>query len=332
MGCVMNNEWVRFFRIGAMVLGLLLCLVGLIRLNNPWWLRTAPPAPPHAMHLKTAYLRDYTSVADGTRRETQFEIDQPDEAVRTFYQAQLTKRGWTYQGAVRPQCESRMLLPVPVVDVYDRDGRTLTVQIMTPEATQNRQVHVVEYQGTLTYPIQQTPVANTAPTEAVIGDWQAIGESGARTFLLCLYEQGAVSLFVTGTHAFNGMYQWVDEGIRLILDMSKPFAATDPGRENDAEFCSHLPALFSGDCQATLFNPAAYPGPDRVIRPTPTSAPPSKVPPYPPVTEFMHIDGIFAVTIEGNTLTLTSPSGVTRTFRRLMQEHTAMSSRTLIER
>jgi hypothetical protein len=210
-----------------------------------------------------------------------------------------------------------------VVDVYDRGGRTLAVRIGTRDAPRSRPIHVIEYQSAVTYPIRRTPTPNASLHDVLIGDWLAIDESANRTFMLCVYEHGAVSVFVAGINGLTGTYQWGDEGVRVMVNTSQIVDSTDPRRDGHDGRCRDLPALLSSGCQAKLVNPADYPGPDGQIRPPSTTRSTPDRAPYPPpmlpVTEHIHIDGVFAISIEGDTLTLTSRSGVVTNFRRVTE-------------
>lgn len=315
----MNNKSSRFFWIWA-ILAIILVVANLVARINPWWLRALPPTPPEAMQLQTTFFRDYISVVDGTRRETQFEIDQP-AAVRAFYQAELTKQGWIYRGNANSVCGAQFQPPKQISDVYDRGGRSLSVEIIPPATTGRNRVHVIEYQGRLTHPISPTPARHPGPRELLIGDWQASDAATGRTFVLCVHEQGRVALAAPEMDTVTGRYQWAGDGIRLTLDTSSPVASTDPIDGNEPGRCNDLPALLAGRCRSKVVDPAAYPGPDGVIRPRPTVGPPPARAPYPaplpPITEYLHIEEVFTVNVEQNSLTLTGASGVVQTFSRV---------------
>lgn len=317
----MNTTRVRFFWVGVMLVGFsLLGVVGLIHVLNPWWLKILPPIPPQARAVQTELFRDYTSVADGTQRETRFAIDQSAAEVRAFYRSGLTRQGWTYQDHIRPSCRDHILRSTAVMDVYDRGGRTLTVQIETPNPQGSRQVRVVEYQGNLAHLMQPTPVPSDGLPPDLFGDWQTSGAAADQPFILCVYERGAVQ--VVGPQSLSGTYQWDDDRIQVTLDTAALVHAAAPGSRGDAGPCSDLPVVFQDGCQARRSDPAAYPGLDGVVSPAPMEGPPPTMGPYPPPplpsTEYVHIMGVFAVHIERDTLTLTNASGVTQTFRRVM--------------
>lgn len=322
----MSNKWLRSLWIGALLAGLpILGVVGLTTRSQLWWLTTFPPMPQEAMQVQTLLLRDYTSVIDGLQRETTFEIDQPEAAVQEFYRRELAKQGWIYRGAERQQCGAHLKPSRRMRDVYDRDGRSLAVDIFTQDLTERREVQVVAYQGRLRDPSPQTPVSSPGPREILIGDWQAIDEATGRTFVLCAHEQGGIALVMPEMiHAITGKYQWIDANIRLTFDTSSPVELTDPAGSNDRGRCVEMPALLVSGCRSRLVDPAAYPGPDGAIRPRPTQGPPPSRAPYPaplpPITEYLHIEEQFAVNVEQNTLTLTGASGVVQTFHRVMQE------------
>ncbi|MBV9789829.1 MAG: hypothetical protein JOZ51_16705 [Chloroflexi bacterium] len=317
----MNNKSSRFFWIWA-ILAIVLVVANLVAHINPWWLRALPPTPPEAMQLQTTLFRDYISVVDGTRRETQFEIDQP-AAVRAFYQAELAKQGWIYRGNANQVCGAHLLPPKQISDVYDRGERSLSVEIIPPATTGRNRVHVIEYQGRLTHPIPRTPAPNPEPRELLFGDWQAIDPKTGRTFVLCVHEQGWTALTMPEMNpSITGKYQWIGEDIRLTLDTSSPVGSKDLPGINDHVRCDDLPMLLLGGCQSKVVDPAAYPGPDGVIRPRPTVGPPPARAPYPaplpPITEYLHIEEVFAVSVERNSLTLTGASGVVQPFSRVM--------------
>jgi hypothetical protein len=206
----MNRRWRSFVGLIAVLFAIpFLCVAvpALLTSGTPWWFRALPPTPPQARQIQTELLRDYTSVADGTLRETQFTIDQPESAIQTFYQTTLTTQGWTYQGRIRPQCGAYFRGVTDVEEVYDRAGRTLIIHIRTPAPHGSRQVLVVEYQGRLDYPMQPTPPPTPRLPTALIGDWQASGEAADRTWTLCVYEQGVVHLVGPGPQSLSGRYQ-----------------------------------------------------------------------------------------------------------------------------
>lgn len=319
----MNTTRVRFFWVGVLLVGFsLLGVVGLIHVLNPWWLTALPPIPPQGAQVQTALFRDYASVADGTLRATHFAIDQPVAAVRAFYRTELPRQGWTYQGGIRPSCGDYVLQSSTVTDRYDRGGRTLIVHIVTPNPQERHQVRVVEYQGDLARPMQPTPVPSGGLPADLIGDWQTKSAAADQPFILCVYERGAVQVIGPGPQSLSGTYQWDDDHIQMTLDTAALVHAAVPGSRGDAGRCRDLPVVFQDGCQDRRSDPAAYPGPDGVISPAPTEGPPPTMGPYPPPprpsTEYVHITGVFAVHIARDTLTLTTASGVTQTFRRVM--------------
>jgi hypothetical protein len=129
--------------------GMLLCVVSFRLISTPpWWLMPLPPVPPQARQLQTNYSFDHPS--EDTLRDTRFEIDQPEAAVRAFYRTELTRRGWTYTH-VWPGCGSQVPMSRAAVEAYDRGGRTLIVQVLPPDANRSQLVNVVEYQRRESY-------------------------------------------------------------------------------------------------------------------------------------------------------------------------------------
>ena len=140
--------------------------------------------------------------------------------------------------------------------------------------------------------------------------------------MVCFYEQGMVSLAGSGMPGLSGKYQWVDdEEIRVIFDTSKIVYSTDTPDTREDTLCRTLPPLLGEVCHFQVESRGSYPGPEEAPTPTFDPTDPSTYPaPVPIETVSNHVDGMFTVALEGDTLMLTGPSGVAQTFRRLIQE------------
>ncbi len=147
----------------VLLTSLLLFPVGYVLLlkvtgDQNFWFVQRPPVPPFAVHVQKLG----GGSLPGSRIIT-FETDQPAEKIREFYQAELSRRGWSH--LCSPTQIDRMDCPLglsqggELADAYQRDDNSslfqaIDITVYQPAVNQTgkvtRKVEVIEYR----YPVQ----------------------------------------------------------------------------------------------------------------------------------------------------------------------------------
>jgi len=159
-------------------------------------------------------------------------------------------------------------------------------------------------------------LAGAPPEVAILGKWTATDVSPGREFTFRFYDGGEVSMTLPGFTNFDdrwvGKYKWTSNSA-----MRMTFGPTSSHSGGKNGLCGNTPSFFKGLCHYSVvepFNPASYPGPVGV----PPTANPGPYPvPSPETKGLTSIDELFNVDIDGNSLTLTHPSGTAQTFHRV---------------
>lgn len=156
---------------------------------------------------------------------------------------------------------------------------------------------------------------------AILGDWTATEASSDTPFTLRLEQFGAVFILLADfPYGNQGNYSW--DGSTL----SMTFQWASPAPEGDVGPCTDVPSFLKGVCHYSVVEPASYPV-SAESNPTfpPMAYPEPAAGPYPapepPNTTFIRslrseLRETFIVDMQGDTMTLTHPSGTSQTFQR----------------
>ena len=293
-----------------------------------WRFVARPPLPPHARHRQIDYLRgpDYDDVLN---RVTTFDTDQPVVAIQQFYRAALPRRGWHYlctATATEPSCGriSAGDSDADVRDVYDpsangtRHGHAIEIVVLPLAADGTRTVRVREVVLSESTRVPTSADPTGPPPVALVGVWRGTDSAAGKNFIMRVYQDNRIE--VTGTS--SATYQWDgDTTIRITFTSSLLNRGIGEGGDGAYRLCANAPAFLKDQCQPSVADPAAYPAPVAPAPPTPepiTTVTPEPAYPGPPApTPQSQIDATFTVAVDGDTLTLTNPSGMTQTFQRV---------------
>jgi hypothetical protein len=172
------------------------------------------------------------------------------------------------------------------------------------------------------YAIRNLPITEGPPEAVMIGTWKTAEEPGGENTVLRFYQQRnwrSFSATVDGSsEGVSGEYEWQDEDhIRIFFQWGMQLV----GKEYEA--CQHAPTFLRELCTFTPvpFDPSVYPPPDvqpySIYQERGSAYPPPPTPTPPQPMGITRIDGTFRVQVEGNQMTLTSPTGEVLNFLRV---------------
>ena len=208
------------------------------------------------------------------------------------------------------------------VQLFRDRARPRALLVLTPLLVILAACLIVAFSIERSFAARSIPVRTGEPERIILGKWSFQDPSTGEEFFLRFYERGRVSLTLPGyAEQESGEYRWESEGrMRLIFQWDSPIQLGEGG------LCQYTPSFIKDLCQHKLvepaiFNPAAYPAPVQTSlaiqsRSTEIYPPPYPAPTSAPMIE-SRIDGVFEVEIDGDRLSLFSPSGTVQTFQRV---------------
>lgn len=318
----------------AIIVGLFLVpSVGAFWPAARWYVVARPPLPTHAMHIQTEYPPRFTG-SDDVNRTTTFTTDQPPAVIQQFYRTTLPSQGWHYLCTVtptEPPCGYLSLWPdaEELIEVYEPDlrvkhARAVEITIVRPDARGMRTVQIYEVLVDRSNRMPRSTDPTGPPPVALVGQWRGTDSATGKHFILRFYQDNRVEV-VSGNWE-RGDYRWEgDTALRMTFTGAARLRVVGEADDGAYGLCRHAPTLLKEQCQVT--DPSSYPGPPPTSTPTPTpvaTVTPDPAYPGPPTPTpqpleavSSRIDATFAVVVDGDTLTLTNPSGMTQTFQRV---------------
>lgn len=320
----MVHPWLKRICFSALVVTFIIAsgkMLNALGFINPWLLYPQIPIPAAALHPQVEYY--HPSMDEGQYRRLSFETSQSQPSVLAFYRSELQKQGWNYLGVAQPYCTDALELLASTTDIYDKDGRMLSVKMRQSPTSDIQQISVAEYlyAGAENYALQQPPAAGADLHTKALGFWKAVNTASEELLIFCIYDQGSIELFLSENQIVRGSYQWAGNELQMTFEATRNAQQPEIEHERALLVCRELFALFNDGCRSEtkLITPMSYPGPNETqpATPLPVSDIPAYIAPGQYLTEVMHISGTFIVDVNEETLMITNRLGTRTTFHRV---------------